>query len=104
MFIQRRELLPAPCTFCTRSCRSQNLPSPEFYSSNHLGQAKDVGNVIRITANFAKGWDLSFKNLSADTSVGVHGDGSCGGANVSNKVWVAGCAICAGARVQKKDV
>jgi len=64
-------------------------------SVNHLGKAKDVGDVIRIVINFAEGWNLSFEVQSAGASVGVHGDGPLGRANVSNKVWVADCAICA---------
>jgi len=55
--------------------------------------------VIGIVANFAEGWDLSFEVQSAGTSVGVHGDGSLGWANVSNKVWVADSPTNAGARV-----
>jgi len=68
-------------------------------SVNHLGEAKDVGNMIRIVVNFAKDWDLSFEVQGAGASVGVHGYGVLGGANVSNKVWVADCAVNAGARV-----
>jgi len=43
-------------------------------------------DVIRIAANFAEGWDLSFEVQSAGASVGVHGYGPLGWANVSNKV------------------
>jgi len=56
-------------------------------------------NVIRIVVNFAEGWDLSFEVQSAGASVGVHGDGSLGWANVPNKVWVADSPVNAGARV-----
>jgi len=66
---------------------------------NCLGEAKDVDDVIRIVTNLAKGWDLSFKVQSAGASVGVHGDGLLGWANVSNEVWVADSPINAGARV-----
>jgi len=66
---------------------------------NHLGEAKDVGDVIRIIVNFDEGWDLCFEVQSMGASVGVHGYGTLGGSNVSNKVWVADCAVNAGARV-----
>ena len=66
---------------------------------NHLGEAKDVGDVIRIIVNFTKGRDLCFEVQSTGASVGVHGYGSLGGANVSNEVWVVDCALNAGARV-----
>jgi len=68
-------------------------------SVNHLGEAKDVGYVIGIVANFTEGWDLSFEVQSAGASVGVHGDGLLGWANVANEVWVADSAIDAVARV-----
>jgi len=56
-------------------------------------KAKDVGDVIGIIVDFAEGWNLSFECQSAGASVGVHGDGSLGCANVSNKVWVADCSV-----------
>jgi len=68
-------------------------------SVNHLGEAKDVGYVIGIVVNFAKGWDLSFKVQRVGTSIGVHGDGWLGWENVSNKVSVEDSAVNAGARV-----
>jgi len=80
------------------------VESDAVCSINHLGEAKDVGYVIGITAIFAKGWDLSFKCQSTGTSIGVHGDGSLGWANILNKVWVADSPVNARARVQKKDI
>jgi len=68
-------------------------------SVNHLGEAKDVGDVIRIIVNFAESWDLSFEVKSMGASISVHGYGQLGGANVSYKVWVDDYAIYAGARV-----
>jgi len=73
-------------------------------SVNHLGEAKDVGDVIGITLDFAKSWDLSFECQSTGASVGVHGCGLLGWANVLNEVWVADSPVNARARVWKKDI
>jgi len=68
-------------------------------SLNHLGEAKDVGDVIRFITDFAKRGNLSFEVQIAGGSVGVHGDRLLCRANISNKVWIADCAVNAGARV-----
>jgi len=75
------------------------VESDVICSVNHLGEAKDVGDMIGIIVNFAEGWNLCFEVQSAGTSVGVHGDGSLGWANVSDKVWVADSPVNARARV-----
>jgi len=80
------------------------IQSDAVSSVNHLGEAKDVGDVVRIITNFVKSGDLGFEVQSVGTSVGVHVCGPLGWVNVSNKVWVADCAVCARARVQKKDI
>ena len=71
---------------------------------NHLGKAKDVGDVIGIIVDFAEGRDLGFEVQSMGASVGVHGYGSFGWANVSNEVRVADSPVNARARVEKKDI
>jgi len=78
---------------------NSRVESDTICSVNHLGEAKDVGDVIGIIVNFAEGWDLSFEGQSASASIGVHGYGSLGWVNVSNEVWITDCAVNARARV-----
>jgi len=62
---------------------NSRVESDIICSVNHLGEAKDVGDVIGIIVDFAEGWDLSFEVQSASASVGMHGYGSLGWANVA---------------------
>jgi hypothetical protein len=78
---------------------NSRVESDIICSVNHLGEAKDVGDMIGIIVNFAKGWDLSFEGQSSSASVSVHGYGSLGWANVANKVWITDCPVNARARV-----
>jgi len=66
---------------------------------HHLGEAKDVGNVVWIVVDFSKTWDLCFEVQSTGASVGVHSNRMLGGLNVTNKVWVVDCAVDARTRV-----
>jgi len=72
---------------------NSRIKSDAVSGINHLGEAKDVGDVIRIVINYAEAWDLCFEVQCASASVGVQSDGLLGGLNVANKIWVADGAV-----------